>query len=767
MSGKYYTGFMTIKQFIIIQWMAVTIVICGCRNNDVSQKTPMADAGAARTSVDPVPLDSEKTKTVAKEFDDLTQLVEMFMGVKGPGQCVIGPRMPFGSIHPSPDTKNGNSSGYHVNSPIRGFSQMHVSGTGGGGNYGFFLLSPQIGLATSMDGHDSEKTVEQASPCQYAVNLDRYGIKVEVAPTHHAAIYRIWYPESDDARILLDCSYSIAHKDDRRGAEDGQVEIDDNGFISGWGRFTGGWISDPVNAYFVAQVSESAEGYGVFRNNSETEGQSAVAVAQPGDRFGLWMKYQTRAKRPLYLKIAVSLRSTECARRWLEQEIPDWDFGRVAEAGRSAWNKELSKITVLGGSPEDRRKFVSNLYHCSLMPCDRTGDGPQQFGDKPYWDDHYATWDTWRTLFPLMTLVNPDRVRDNINSYIERFRQYGIVDDAFVGGNGCGVKVGYRQGGDDPGNVIVDAFTKRIPGIDWQAAYSIIKHDADTLRDPLYRSHGWVDYEAYYASCSYSLEFAYNDYCASVMAAALGHSDDAQKYKARSRSWMNLWDKTASSDGYQGFIQPRRADGTFEKVDPKTWLGYPQGAFGEGSSWVYSFFTPHDFPMLITLCGGPVAFADRLAYGIDHNLIDFANEPSFMTLRAFTYAGRSDLTSYYVHKALRLFTLDGPPGDDDSGSMGSWYVLSAIGLFPNAGTDIYLINTPLFSEAKLKVPNGIFEIEARRATADSIYIQSASLNGQPLDRAWLRYDEIIRGGKLELDVGPQPSGWGQKRLPPQ
>lgn len=742
--------------------VAVPVCVCvllstlGCEQKTVPQGSPLPAVRGTAPSAAASPCRSE----------DLTGLVEMFMGIKGPGQCVIGPRMPFGSIHPSPDTPESNSSGYSFHKPIRGFSQMHVSGTGGGGNYGFFLLSPQIGLSTAAGGHDSNKSGEQATPSRYGVHLDRYGIQAEVCPTAHAAIYRLTYPDSNDARLLLDCSYSIVHKDGQRGAEEGQVNIDDNGLITGWGRFTGGWISDPVNVYFAAQVSERAEALGVFRNDSNIEGQSAIATEKPGDRFGLWLKYRTEARRPIYLKIAVSLRSTDCARQWLQQEIPDWDFERVAEAADAAWNHELSKITVSGGSLEDRRKFVSNLYHCSLMPCDRTGDGPAAFGDKPYWDDHYATWDTWRTLFPLMTLVHPEMVRDNINSYIERFRQYGIVDDAFVGGNGCGVKVGYRQGGDDPDNVIVDAFVKKIPVVDWQAAYSIIKHDADTRRDPLYLAHGWVDYEAYYGSCSYTLEFAYNDYCASVMAEALGHSEDAKRYKARSRSWTNLWDETVTSDGYRGFIQPRRADGAFERIDPKTWLGYPHGAFGEGSAWVYSFFTPHDFPKLIELCGGPAAFVERLVYGIEHNLIDYANEPSFLTLRAFTYAGRPDLASYYVHKALRLYTLDGPPGDDDSGSMGSWYVLSAIGLFPNAGTDLYLINAPLFATVKMKVPQGLFEIRTRRATEESLYIQSASLNGRPLDRAWLRYDEIVRGGTLEIELGPTPSAWGQKHLPP-
>jgi predicted alpha-1,2-mannosidase len=743
------------RLFIALLNMSIVLSLGGCRKNHPAHET--------------APAEETQTTSVAAETprsEDLTGLVEMFMGVKAAGQCVIGPRMPFGSIHPSPDTPNSNSSGYNISRPIRGFSQMHVSGTGGGGNYGFFLLSPQIGLQTSIHGHDSEKSGERATPYQYSVNLDRYGINVEVAPTPHAAIYRLTYPASDDARILLDCSYSIPHKHGERGAEEGQVEINDRGQITGWGRFTGGWIDDPVNAYFAAQVSESPETFGVFLNDKEMDGQSAVAAAQPGDRFGLWLKFRSEAKRPIYIKIAVSLRSAECARQRLDQEIPDWDFERVAEAGRSAWNKELSRVTVEGGSPENLCTFFSNLYHCSLTPCDRTGDGPPPFGDKPYWDDHYATWDTWRTLFPLMTLVNPEMVRDTINSYIERFRQYGAVDDAFVGGNGCGVKMGYRQGGDDPDNVIADAFVKRIAGIDWEAAYSIIKHDAENRRDPLYRAHGWVDYEAYYGSCSYSLEFAYNDYCASVMAAALGHNEDAEKYRARSRSWMNLWDPAAESDGYRGFIQPRHGDGTFERVDPKLWLGYPQGAFGEGSAWIYSFFTPHDFPKLIELCGGPAAFVERLAYGIDHNLIDFANEPSFLTLRAFSYAGRPDLTSYYVHKALALFTLDGPPGDDDSGAMGSWYVLSAIGLFPNAGTDIYLLNAPLFANATLKVPNGIFKIEAPKAAADHIYIQSAALNGKPLNRAWLRFEEIIRGGTLELELGPAPSAWGQDILPP-
>jgi predicted alpha-1,2-mannosidase len=690
-----------------------------------------------------------------------TDSVEMFMGVKGPGQCVVGPRMPFGSSHPSPDTPNSNSSGYNMNQPIRGFSQMHVSGTGGGGNYGFFLLSPQIGLATSISEHDSAKSGEQATAYQYSVNLDRYGIKVEVSPTHHAAIYRITYPDSNDGRILLDCSYSIAHKNGERGAEEGSLEIKDDGLITGWGRFTGGWIDAPVNVYFAMQVSENADAHGVFRNDTNFDGQSSIKVEKPADRFGVWLKYKTSAAKPMYVKIAVSLRSIDSAQKWLKQEIPGWNFDSVSDSARSAWNNELSRISVAGGSDEDLRKFVSNLYHCNLMPCNRTGDGPAVFGDKPYWDDHYATWDTWRTLFPLMTLINPEMVRDNINSYIERFRQYGFVDDAFVGGNGSGVKVGYRQGGDNPDNVIVDAFTKRIGGIDWKAAYEIIKHDADNVRTPGYLERGWIDYGTY-SCCSAALEFAYNDFCAATMADALGRKNDAAKYRERSRSWMKMWDENSVSDGFRGFIQPKKPDGTFEKIDPKQMAFYPQGAFGEGSSWIYSFFMPHDFPALIKLCGGPESFVKRLTYGLDNKLIHFDNEPSFMTLRAFTYAGRPDLTSYYVRKTMEHYTLDGPPGDDDSGAMGSWFVLSAIGLFPNAGTDVYLINAPLFRNIKLNVQHGVFEIKTNAQTADSIYIQSAKLNGRPLNRAWLRHRDIIKGGKLELNLGKSPSSGAEK-----
>jgi predicted alpha-1,2-mannosidase len=698
--------------------------------------------------------------------NDPADSVEMFMGVKGSGQCVIGPRMPFGSSHPSPDTPNSNSSGYNMNEPIRGFSQMHVSGTGGGGNYGFFQISPQVGLATSINGHDSPKSNEAAKSYQYSVNLDRYGIKVEVAPTHHGAIYRITYPDSNDARLLLDCSYSVIHKNGDRGAEDGQLEIKGNK-ITGWGRFTGGWIDAPVNAYFAMQVSENPDAFGAFRNDSNFDGQSFVKVEKAADRFGAFLKFRTQANKPIYVKIAVSLRSVENAKKWLKKEIPGWDFDRVSNSAHSAWNKELSRITVAGGSQEDYRKFVSNFYHCFLTPCDRTGDGPAAFGNKPYWDDHYATWDTWRTLFPLMTIIKPEIVRDNVNSYIERYRQYGFVDDAFVGGNGCGVKEGYRQGGDNPDNVIVDAFVKRIAGVDWNAAYEIIKHDADKVRQQAYLTKGWIDYGTYCSGCSVALEFAYNDYCASVMADALGHREDAARYAERSHSWKNMWDEKAESDGFRGFIQPRKSDRTFEKVDPKAMLFYPNGVFGEGSSWIYSFFMPHDFYTLIKFCGGPDEFVRRLTYGLDNKLIHFDNEPSFLTLRAFIYAGRPDLTSFYVRKAMEHYTLDGPPGDDDSGAMGSWFVLSAVGLFPNAGTDIYFINAPLFANTKTKVQGGIFEIKTNMATADSLYIQSATLNGKPLNRAWLQYKEIIQGGKLELNLGQSPSNWGKEILPPK
>jgi putative alpha-1,2-mannosidase len=190
-------------------------------------------------------------------------------------------------------------------------------------------------------------------------------------------------------------------------------------------------------------------------------------------------------------------------------------------------------------------------------------------------------------------------------------------------------------------------------------------------------------------------------------------------------------------------------------------------SFYEGSSWVYSYFVPHDFARLIGLTGGEQAYCKRLQFALKNNLIDFSNEPSFLTPYSFIYAGRPDLCSYWVRKNAASYNQNGFPGDEDSGAMSSWYVFAALGLMPNAGQDVYLLNGPMFPKATLTMENGRqIIIEGINASPDNIYVQSLKVNGIPWPRAWLRHDDIKNGATLQFMMGSQPAEWGRTNMPP-
>jgi len=189
--------------------------------------------------------------------------------------------------------------------------------------------------------------------------------------------------------------------------------------------------------------------------------------------------------------------------------------------------------------------------------------------------------------------------------------------------------------------------------------------------------------------------------------------------------------------------------------------------FYEGSSWIYSYFVPHDFARLIELSGGSKAYCKRLQFALGDNLIDFGNEPSFLTPYSFIYAGRTDLCSFWVRRNIFNYTESGFPGDEDGGAMSAWYVFAALGLMPNAGQDVYLLSGPLYPRATLTMENGKqIVIEGVNASADNLFVQSLTINGAPWPRAWLRHDDIKNGATLRFVMGPQPSGWGSTEPPP-
>lgn len=684
-----------------------------------------------------------QTKTKECEKNTLTEFkadfVDMFMGVQGFSNCVIGPQLPHGSVNPSPQTPNGHHDGYDPNEPIRGFGQLHVSGIGWG-RYGQVFISPQIGFNAEEEGHDSPKSQEIASPYYYAVNLERYNIKAEVTPSHNCAFYRFTFPDSDSANILLDIAHSVPQhivpfvKGRFLG---GEIKYDNKTkAISGWGEYVGGFGNDkePYKVYYA--ISMDVEPKDVIITDKGTDALFAqIALPQNPDT--------------VLLQVGISMKSVENAQQFLMQEIMSYSFGEIKEQALQKWEDIFARINVKGGTNDEKRLFYTAMYHSFVMPRERTGDNPNRDSDIPHLDDHYCVWDTWRTKYPLMVLINESFVVKTIHSFIDRFAHQGVVRPTYTSSQIWD----WKQGGDDVDNIIADAFVKNLQGFDKQKAYELIKFNAFNERDEKYRRLGWVPEPVERMSCSYTMEYAYNDFCAAQVAKAMNDNRMADSLLERSAKWENIFNPDLESYGFKGFVAPRKENEEWIAIDPAQRYGSWVEYFYEGNSWVYTLFAPHQFEKLVELCGGKEEMIKRLSYGFENNLIELDNEPGFLSPFIFHYCDRPDLTAKYVHKIRKEhFSLaTGYPENEDSGAMGAWYIFTSIGFFPNAGQDIYYLLPPTFDEVVLTMENGKkIHVETERVSQDAQAIESVSINGKKADRMWIQHDEIADGAEIKF-----------------
>lgn len=712
----------------------------------------------------------------AQKSNSFVDYVDSRIGTTNDGSnCVIGPQLPFGSINPSPQTPNGNHDGYDPDQPIRGFGQLHVSGIGWG-KYGQVFISPQIGLAVGETEHDSPKSNENAYPYEYRTTLSRYNIRAEVTPSYHSAIYRFIFPKSDESHIIIDLSHNIPQDIATFiGGEitEGSITIDaDNSKITGYGKYSGGFGQGIYPVYFTAEFSKKPDDFGTWKDGKINNHVSTESIHKTNEKVGAYLKFKTSESDTIFMKIAVSLKSNVRSEEWLTSEIENFNYDKVKENAITAWNNELSKISIETTSDQSLKIFYTALYHSMLMPRNRTND-MQGFEDSvAVWDDQFAVWDTWRTLFPLMSLVNPEMVAGNVNSFIGRYQKNGMVKDAFI----AGFDMAEEQGGNNVDNIITDAFVKKVEGVDWEEAYKVIKYDADEKRNGwqgwntfevnnqemnCYKELGWIP--AGTMSCSYTLEYAYNDFCASLMANGLNKKEDFEIYRKRSEQWQQLWNSKAKSNGYKGFIVPRKKNGEWINIDiSKNW-GSWNNYYYEGNAWTYSYFVPHDFAKLVYLSGGKEAYAEKLNFAMKNDLIDYSNEPAFLTAHSFIYAGRPDLSSYWVRKLMTEgYSLKGYPGNDDSGAMSSWYIFASLGLFPNAGQDIYYLIGALHPKSTIQLSNGNqLVIEAENASEENLYVQSCTINGDDWDKAWIKHDQLLNGTIIKFKMGNKPSNWAQ------
>lgn len=305
-----------------------------------------------------------------------------------------------------------------------------------------------------------------------------------------------------------------------------------------------------------------------------------------------------------------------------------------------------------------------------IQPRDRTRDQPEVDRATPFWDDYYTLWDSYRTAFPLMSLIRPSHYAGNVASIIRSFERFGVADTAFIAGRNYHV----GQGGDEIDNVLGEGLIRGVPGIDWTNAATVARYNALERRRPRYLVDGYFGVgdrspevgNQRAKSGSSTLGFALNDLYAAKLSEAAGRADEAAILLKRSQSWRNVWSADATSDGYSGFILPRYPDGRFQAIDPKIgWDGktYDNVGFYEGTSWIYSYGMLHDIPGMVTAMGGRERFVARLRHALDTGLIDLTNEPSFATPWLFSEVGRPDLASYWADRTFREWTPRAYPGD--------------------------------------------------------------------------------------------------------
>jgi predicted alpha-1,2-mannosidase len=728
-----------------------------------------------------------------REIPELTRFVDPFIGTKGPGNAIPGPVVPHGMVKLSPDTSSGPGTieGYEWSDDrIEGFSHTHFEGPGGSQNgYSQVLLTPGAGpIRTTAETYaqNYSHASESASPGYYAVTLADSGIRAELTATRLCGVHRYTFPAAAGGWILVDaghtrgapvdCSVEVVGKDTLRGTGVHQVNPAIATMLDLAGEGAGTGLS---TVHFVARFSRPFASSGTFAGDTQSPG----ALTASGERCGAWAGFDTSAGGTVEVRVGLSFISLDQAEANLEAEVAGRTFDAVRQDAVRAWDRLLSRIEVEGGTDADRTKFYTALYRSFLQPSDYTeagrffsgADGKGavfQADGWRYYTDDWCIWDTFRTVHPLLTLVEPEVPSDMVRSLVHLYEQGGWMPKCPWNATGDSrVMTANPQF-----SVVVDAWLKGFRGFDGAKAYEAMRKgsmedSAAAFSDglcgyfnqgtpPEYVNNGWVPYECDpFQAASMTLEHAYDDWVVSRMAWDLGKGEDAALFEKRSGNWRNVFNPA------HRFAQCRRRDGTWvEPFDPAA----PDG-FTEANSWQYTWSVQHDVCGLVAAMGGDKAFAARLDEFFDDGHFTPDNEPDFHVPWLYDFVGLPRKASERV-AAIRANAFgtgpDGLPGNDDAGATSAWYVLAAIGLYPvTPGDGTWWLSSPAFDRIVLWIdpdrkPGVRFEIVAEGATSGKPYIRSATLDGTPVTEPRLAHERITAGGRLVLEMGDQPTAWG-------
>lgn len=690
--------------------------------------------------------------------------------------------MPWGMNFWTPQTnKMGDGWCYqYAATKIRGFKQTHQPSPWINDYGAFSIFATTENLVFDEDKRESwySHKAEISAPHYYKAYLASYNTTVEITPTERAACFRITYPKTDKAYLIVDGffknSYIKVFPKERK--------------IMGYACNASGGVPHNFRNYFVIYVDKdfdesfTVEDGVILNDKLEVESKHSGSI----------IRFKTKANEQVNLKIASSFISFEQAELNLKNEIGDNTFDQIAQKGKAEWNKQLSRILVEGGTDALLTTFYTAMYRTMLFP--------RKFFefDKDNKIVHYSPyngevldgymftdngfWDTFRAAFPLLTIVFPELNSQIMEGLANSYKESGWLPEwASPGHRDCMV-------GSNSAIIIADSYMKGIPNKEINTLYEAILKNSQN-EGPLssvgrfgveyYNKLGYIPYDVgKKENTARTLEYAFADYNIWKLAKALNRPQaEIDTFAKRAFNYKNVFDKSVN------FMRGRNEDGSFQSpFRPDKW----GDAFTEGCSWHWTWCVFHDVQGLIDLMGGKDKFIEKMdsvfvapptfdysyykkqIHEITEMLVmnmgqyAHGNQPIQHMPYMYNYAGEPWKTQYHVREIMnKLYTPapDGLCGDEDNGQTSAWYVFSAMGMYSVApGTNQYVLGAPLFKKITLKLENGkTFVINAANNSAENLYVQKAKLNGKTYTKTYLNHADIMNGGTFNLIMSSEPN----------
>ena len=728
---------------------------------------------------------------------DNVDYVDPFIGTTNFSICNPGAIRPHGLMSVVPFNVMGSdlnqqdkdsrwwSAVYEYNNKyFTGFAHVTLSGVGCP-EMGTLLTMPTSGeLNVDYRSYGSEYKDETARPGYYSNVLTKYGIKCEVAATMRSSIERYTFP-GGKSNLLFNLGNGLTNEIGASLRRVSDTEFEGT-------RLLGTFCYNPQAVfpmYFVVRVNKKPAAFGMWKKQPDLHNAQAqwdtyqgkyklypgYGRDMAGNDIGYYMTYDLAKGEQVEVQVGVSFVSIEGARANLNAEQQGFNFDKTVADTRAEWANTLNRISVEGGTDDQRRILYTALYHSQIHPTvlqDVDGKYPKMESNE---NGHtngnrytiYSLWDTYRNLSQLETLLYPDKQVDMINSMIDMYREWGWMPKWELFGRET-----WTMEGDPAIPYIADAYMRGLRGFDINTAYKAFRASAtlpgkdNKMRpdiDP-YIEKGYVPLGYYAAdmsgdnSVSHALEYYLADNALSILAKELGHNNDAKLFRQRALGYKHYYSKES------GTLRPIQKDGSFlTPFNPEAGANFENcPGFHEGSAWNYTFYAPHDVTGMAKLMGGQRKFVDKLQMVFDKGLYDPSNEPDIAYPYLFSYfKGDEWRTQKTVSELLKKYYTtrpDGIPGNEDTGTMSAWAIFSMIGLYPDIpGDPSYTLTTPVFDKVTLHLdpkfyPNGDITIETDRTSPSQQYIKSITIGGKKLNGFRIAHRQLMEGKTLKMQL---------------